>query len=360
MSTIAQIALTVIVGVDTHKDKHVAVALDSLGRRLGEMICSTTSASYEALLLWAKDLGDVEAFGIEGTGSYGAGLCRFLQSSGCVVVEVNRPDRAVRRSSGKSDPVDAEAAARAVIAGRAASIPKSNDDKVEMIRLLRVARQGAIKARSQAIITLKAVVVNIPDALREQLRELSSAKLVDACINLQPGAVIDATSAAETSLKSIASRYRCLNDEIKKLTKQLLTLTTSAAPVLTTLKGVGPEVAGTLLQAAGDNPERITSEAAFAALCGVSPVDASSGKTVRRRLNRGGNRDANSALYIIVMCRLRYDETTQEYMTKRLAEGKSRREVIRCLKRYVAREVYRALVVDGAHREAEKSNQQAA
>lgn len=360
MSTIAQIALTIIVGVDTHKDKHVAVILDSLGRRLGEMICPTTAPGYEALLSWVKTFGEIEAFGIEGTGSYGAGLCRFLQLNGYAVIEVNRPDRAARRSSGKSDPVDAEAAARAVIAGRATSVPKTTDDKVEMIRLLRVARQGAIKARSQAIITLKAVVVSVPDVLREQLRELSAAKLIDVCAKLRPGIIVDTTAASKMSLRSIASRYRSLDDEIKELSKQLTALTASAAPTLIALKGVGPEVAGTLLQAAGDNPERITSEAAFAALCGVSPVNASSGKTVRHRLNRGGNRQANSALYVVVMTRLRHDESTQKYMTKRMAEGKSKREVTRCLKRYIAREIYRALVADGSHREAEKSNKRVA
>jgi len=360
MSAIAQISPRVIIGVDTHKDKHVAVGLDHLGRRLGELICPSTLAGYEALLEWAQNLGEIESFGIEGTGSYGAGLCRFLSRQGLAVIEVNRPDRASRRLQGKSDPVDAEAAARSIISGKATSVPKANDDQVEMVRLLTVARKSAIKARSQAIITLKSIVVSAPEMLREQLRDLSNVELIRMCSRLRPGDLVDPISAAKTALRSIACRYQSLDSEIKELSRQRDALVNAAAPSLIAINGVGPDSAAILLTAAGDNPERLASEAAFAALCGVSPVQASSGKTVRHRLNRGGNRQANSAIYIVVMSRLRWDARTKEYVDRRTAQGCSNREIMRCLKRYVAREIYRALIADGKHRTAQKSIEQAA
>lgn len=344
MATIAQSEpVRVIVGVDTHKEVHVAVAKDHLGRHLGEISVPTTPRGYRDLLRWAEGHGQPEAWGVEGTGSYGAGVGRHLAAAGQVVIEVNRPDRKARRLKGKSDPVDAEAAARAVLSGEATATPKSGDDRVEMIRALRAARSSAIKARTQALNSLKALVVSAPAELRDQLRALSSTQLVRTCSRLRPGAVVDPTAATKLALRSLASRYEALEAEVKILDPELLRLTNEAAPALSRLFGVGPEVAGALLVTAGDNPERLRSEAAFAHLCGVAPVQASSGKTVRHRLNRGGDRKANAALYRIVIVRLRFHATTREYVQRRTTEGKSKAEIIRCLKRYVAREVYAAL-----------------
>ena len=342
--TIAQLEpIRVTVGVDTHKDSHMAVAKDHLGRHLGQTTVATTPQGYRDVLAWAECYGEVEAWGIEGTGSYGSGLSRFLHGTDQAVIEINRPDRKARRLKGKSDPIDAEAAARAVLSGEASAVPKSADDRVEMIRALRGARSSAIKARTQAINALKALVVSAPAELREQLRSLSAIRLVHTCSRLRPGAIVHPTAATKLALRSLAGRYEALDAEIKILDPELLRLTAEAAPTLVELVGVGPDVAGTLLVTAGDNPERLRSEAAFAHLCGVSPIHASSGKTVRHRLNRGGDRRANAALYRIVIVRLRYDARTMEYAERRTAEGKSKAEIIRCLKRYVAREVFAVL-----------------
>ena len=344
MPTIAQLEpVRVTVGVDTHKDAHVAVAKDHLGRHLGENSIPTTPRGYRDLLAWAESHGEVEAWGIEGTGSYGAGLLRFLASADQVVIEINRPDRKARRMKGKSDSVDAEAAARAVLSGEATAVPKSGDDRVEMIRALRAARSSAVKARTQAGNAIKALVISAPAELREQLRALSSTQLVRTCARLRPGAIVDPTAATKLALRSLAGRHEALAAEIKMLDPELLRLTNEASPALVALFGVGPDVAGTLLVTAGDNPERLRSEAAFAHLCGVSPIQASSGKTVRLRLNRGGDRKANAALYRIVIVRLRHDARTKEYAERRTTEGKSKAEIIRCLKRYVAREVFAVL-----------------
>jgi len=352
--TIAQLEpVRVTVGVDTHKDAHVAVAKDHLGRHLGENSIPTTPRGYRDLLAWAESHGEVEAWGIEGTGSYGAALSRFLRSADQLVIEVNRPDRKARRLKGKSDPIDAEAAARAVLSGEATALPKSGDDRVEMIRALRTARSSAIKARTQAVNALKALVVSAPSELREQLRAMSSTQLVRTCARLRPGVLASPLAATKLAMRSLASRYETLEAEIKLLDPELARLTNEAAPALVELLGVGPDVAGTLLVTAGDNPHRLRSEAAFSHLCGVSPVQASSGKTVRHRLNRGGDRRANAALYRIVIVRLRYDAKTREYAERRTTEGKSKAEIIRCLKRYVAREVFAVLTDSGQQKAAE-------
>jgi transposase len=332
----------VTVGVDTHADVHVAVATDGFGRRLDTISVPTTPAGYAELLGWAQRLGRPDAWGIEGTGSFGAGLVRFLRANGQVVAEVNRPDRQARRRRGKSDPLDAEAAARTVQAQQG-SIPKAADGQVEMIRSLRVARATAMKARTQAINALKALVVTAPAELREQLRGLSTVRLVQATAGLEPGPVTTPVAAATLGLRALARRYQLLSAELTGLDAELDRLTRAAAPRLVARFGVGPDSAGALLVAAGDNPERLHSDAAFAMLCGASPIQASSGKTRRHRLNRGGDRQANAALYRIVVARLRHDETSQRYVARRLHEGKSKKEAIRCLKRYVAREVFAVL-----------------
>jgi transposase len=333
----------VTVGVDTHKDTHVAAARDQLGRRLGITMASATGAGYAQLLAWAHALGDVQAWGVEGTGSYGAGLARFLAAHGQRVWEVNRPDRAARRRRGKSDPVDADAAARTVQAGEATGVPKAADGTVEMVRALRAARQTAVKARTQAVNALKGLLVTAPTELREQLEGLATARLIRQAAALDPGTLTTPTAATMLALRSLAGRYQHLDAEIKVLTGKLDQLTTKAAPALRALHGVGPDSAAALLICAGDNPGRLHSEAAFAALCGASPVEASSGKTRRHRLNRGGDRQANAALYRVVLVRLRWHQPTRDYAARRTAEGKTSKEIIRCLKRYVAREVFAAL-----------------
>ena len=278
-----------------------------------------------------------------GTSSYGAGLTRFLRAHGQRVVEVNRPDRQARRRNGKSDPVDAEAAARAVQAGEATVAPKTGTGTVEMVRALRTARQTAIKARTQAINAMKALLVTAPDELREQLRTLPAVRLVRAAAGLDPGKLTTPAAAAKLALRALAERHLALDAEIAMLDTELDRLTAKAAPELRALVAVGPENAAALLLAAGDNPDRLRSEAAFSMLCGASPVEASSGKTVRHRLNRGGDRQANAALHRIVIVRLRWHQPTRDYLARRTAEGKTTKEVIRCLKRYVAREVFAAL-----------------
>jgi transposase len=336
----------VVLGVDTHLDLHVAVVLDGLGRRLGELAVATTEKGYESLVCWAEGFGPVGCAGVEGTSSYGAGLARHLRAAGIAVFEVERPKRRhLRRRRSKSDSRDAEAAARAVLAGDTAGVPKSADGRVEMIRVLRAARRSAVKARTQAANQLRGLVVTAPDELRHRLHSLPTKQLVAAAARFrlggEPG---DVETATKFALRSVAQRYRALSMEVSKLDAQLDRLVTEAAPELVCLPAIGTDHAATLLVVAGDNPERLGSEASFASLCGVSPVEASSGKVVRHRLNRGGNRDANRALHLICVVRMRVDERTRHYVARRTAEGKSKREIMRCLKRYVAREVYRVLI----------------
>lgn len=336
-------AVEVVIGVDTHQDKHVAVAIDQQGVRLDERHEPATSYGYGELERWSRNLGEVRAFGVEGTGSYGAGLARFLSGRGFTVVEVNRPDRSVRYRRGKSDPTDAEMAARAVLAGVANATPKSGEGEVEMIRMLKSTKDSAVKARTQAVNQMKALVVTAPAELRETLGRLTTTVLVARCKSLRPGGMDGPMAAAKYALRSLAHRYRQLGKEVKGLESELERLTRKISPDLADGFGIGPDTAATLLVAAGSNPDRLHSEAAFASLCGVNPIPASSGKTNRHRLNRGGHRQANAALYRIVIVRLRHDPRTQAYMHRRTMEGMSKTEVIRCLKRYVAREVYSLL-----------------
>jgi transposase len=340
----------VTIGVDTHADVHVGVALDQFGRRLGTRSIRTTPAGFAELVVWASDFGVVEQVGIEGTGSYGAGLARWLRARDVAVVEVERPrrhDRQARRRRGKSDPLDAEAAARAVQAGTVVGQPKAGDGQIEMIRTLRLARRSAMKARTQAANQLHALVVTAPDGLRTQLRTLSLAGLVTLAAAFRPartGATPATPSAAtKLALRSLAVRHQQLSAEIAALDAHLGHLVAAAAPDLLAVKGIGTETAGALLVAAGDNPDRLRSEAAFASLCGVAPIPASSGKTNRHRLSRGGDRDANRALYLLALGRMSWDPRTRAYVARRMADGLSKPEIIRCLKRYLAREVYRAL-----------------
>ena len=340
-------AAGVTVGVDTHGEVHVAAAFTSdLGRPLGHLEIPTTPAGYGRLLRWAQAFGDeTPCFGVEGTGAYGAGLARHLRRAGCTVIEINRPNRQTRHARGKSDPIDADAAARAVLSGEASSVPKSDEDRVSMIRTLRVARRSAVQSTTQISNQVKGLIVTAPAELREQLRLLSGHDLIETLAGLRPGSITTPTAAAKMALRVLARRHQHLGDEIATLNVELERLTQEVAPELCALKGVGPDVAGALLVAAGDNAERLRSEASFAHLCGVAPLPASSGKTTgRHRLNRGGNRQANNALWRIVIGRLRWHQPTKDYVARRTAEGLSKKEIIRCLKRYVAREVFRLIV----------------
>jgi transposase len=344
--------VAVILGVDTHLDFHVAVAVDHLGRRLGESSLPTSVKGYERLLHWAEGFGPVRCAGVEGTSSYGAGLTRHLRAVGIEVLEVERPEhrrRSSRSNLQKSDPSDAERAARAVLAGEASGVPKSGDGHVEMIRALRAARRSAMKARTQAANQLQALRVTAPEELRHRLRGLSTKELVSVAARFRlAGEPTDVPAATKFALRSVARRYEALSEEIAELEVHLGRLVGQVAPELVALAGIGTDSAATLLIVAGDNPQRLGSEASFANLCGVAPIEASSGKVVRHRLNRGGNREANRALYMICLARMRRDPRTQDYVVRRTQEGKSKREIIRCLKRYVAREVYRMLISCGA------------
>ena len=331
----------VIVGVDTHKELHAAVAISGSGARLATTTAPANSKGYDALEAWARSMGAVRAFGIEGTGSYGAGLSRFLRERGHAVFEVNQPNRQLRHQKGKSDAVDAESAARAVLAGQAAGQPKSGTGTVEMIRHLKIARDTAVKARTQAMQTLKAIIVYSPDALREQLDHVAGKMtLLRRLAALRPGPLTSTLASAKASLRAIARRWLLLDAEIKQHDAQLETLTAARAPDLLEAHGMATGTAAEMLLLVGDNPERIHSEAAFAKLCGACPIPASSGKTNRHRLNRGGNCQANAALYRVVITRMRGHQPTLDYVRRRTAEGRTKAEIIRFLKRYVAREIY--------------------
>jgi len=334
----------VVLGVDTHKDIHVAAVLTGLGVLLATSTFPATAAGYRRLLAWARGFGPLHRAGVECTGSYGAALTRYLSAETITVIEVNRGDRAERRRRGKTDTLDAETAARAVLSGRASAIAKSGDGQVEMLRMFKLAKASAIKSRSQAINQLKAILVRTEPALRESMTGLSNPALLRRCAQLNASDPHDPAGAAALTLRLLAHRVLTLTDEIDELNSHITAAIQTRAPRLLQHYGVGPDTAAALLLVAGDNSDRLTSEASFAALCGVSPVESSSGKTHRRRLNRGGDRQANSALYTITLARLRWDKRTQHYIRRRVAEGKTRREAIRCLKRYICREIYRDII----------------
>ncbi|MFD7781447.1 IS110 family transposase [Streptomyces sp. NPDC059753] len=329
------LAEDVILGVDTHKDVHVAAVVTVLGVLLAHQQFPTTAVGYRQLLSWARSFGAMRRAGVECTGSYGAALARFLSRENVQVVEVNQPDRALRRKRGKTDAVDAEAAARAVLSGRADVTPKTGEGPAADMRVLRLAKESAVKARTQAKNQLKAVLLGVDPELREALSNLSNTALIARCADLP-----DTGDAAVFTLRLLARRIQQLTAEVKELARRVTKAVHRCHPRLLDVIGVGPDSAAALLIAAGDNPERLASEASFAALCGVSPVEQSSGKTQRRRLNRGGNRQANAALYRIVVTRIRRDARTRLYLERRTKQGMSKREIIRCLKRYVAREIY--------------------
>ena len=345
MSTMPEVQLSVTLGVDTHADAHVAAALDHLGRELGTITVPTTTSGFTQLVEWASQFGMIDRVGIEGTGCWGAGLARWMRAEGLVVIEVDRPNRRTRRRHGKSDVIDAVAAARAVQSGEANGTPKAGDGDVEAIRTLRVAYRSAVKARTQAANQLHALVVTAPDELRDRLRGLRLAALVDVAAKMRPGDAPDTPSAVTRyALRRLARRYQQLSAEADELRAQMARFVDRVAPALIAQQGINTLNAAALLTAAGDNPQRLRSEGSFAHLCGAAPLDASSGKQQRHRLNRGGDRQANCALHSIVVVRMSHDRRTKNYVARRIAEGKTKREAIRCLKRYIARDIYRILV----------------
>ena len=345
MNSVPLTELEVTGGVDTHQDQHVAAVLDREGTVLGVEHFPTTRHGYLTLIAWMKSYGDLKKVGVECTGSYGAGLTRYLALAGLAVLEVTGPDPALRRAKGKDDTLDAIAAAQAALTGQRVSIAKDRNGQVEALRVPRTTRSTAIKCKRAALQQLHNTIVAAPDSVRKQMRNQTRMQLLRSLVASRPDRVSfrDPTVATRIALKSLARRVLELHDEIADLDQLIEPLVGELAPGLLALSGVGVESAGAFLVAAGDNPERLTSEASFAMLCGACPIPASSGKTNRHRLNRGGNRQANSALHIVVLSRIRIDERTQIYMKRRLAEGLSKRELMRCLKRYVAREVFGVL-----------------
>jgi len=333
----------VVVGVDTHKHVHVAVAIDELGTILDGRSFAADAGGYTQLIDWAVAFGGKVTFGIEGTGSYGAGLTAAVRRRDIGTIEVIRTDRRDRRLRGKSDTIDAENAARSVLAGQSTAVPKTHDGVVEMIRQVKVAKDVAVKARTAAMISLKQVLVNAPPEIREDLEPLTKMALIAKCAGLRPGQVTTITASTKHTLRSIARRWQHLNAEVAEHEKILAGLTSQAAPQLAAAFAVGPDTAAEMLIVAGDNPERVRSEAAFAKLCGVAPIPASSGMTTRHRLNRGGHRQANAALYRVVIVRMQHHEPTKAYVARRIAEGKTKSEIIRCLKRLLARELWAAM-----------------
>ncbi|MFL6065509.1 MAG: IS110 family transposase [Friedmanniella sp.] len=324
-------------GVDPHADTiHLAV-LTAVGKAVGDAEFATTAQGYEQAVAFLTSRGQVDRVGVEGAAGYGAGISRALRAAGIAVVEVDRPSRAARRRAGKSDRLDAYHAARSVLAERTSPV---KDPAIDGLRALQLARRSAVKARTAAANQLSAILVMAPDPVRARFHELSTPRLVAALLRCR-GSYPDPTSAdVLTALKMLAARHRDLGRHIQTLTARIDQLASAANPALRAAIGVGPEVAAQLLVTAGSNPDRLTGEASFAALCGVAPVPASSGKTRRHRLSRGGDRHANSALHRIALVRMSCHAPTRAYVARQRARGRSSKEILRLLKRAIAREVF--------------------
>ncbi|MDN6373354.1 MAG: IS110 family transposase [Brevibacterium aurantiacum] len=336
-------------GIDTHADTHHLAVIDQAGRRLADAQIPTTATGYQAALRFLGSWPGLVSVGIECTGSYGAAVTRAVREAGITVFEVNRPNRFDRRLHGKSDPFDAYSAAEAVLGGRASAAPKGGDGLVESLRVLRTSRSSALQARTATINQIKGMLITAPEDLRTRYKGLSTPKLIAALAASRPTPTpVTAAEATAYSLRLLARRWQALTGQIEDLAGHLQRLLDDHAPDLMRVFGCGRDTVAQLLITAGDNPDRLRSEAAFAALAGVCPIPASSGKTKRHRLNRAGDRQANSALYHIVMVRLRYNQETRDYVARRTAEGKTKMEIIRCLKRYLVRQLY-PLIVETLH-----------
>ena len=329
-------------GVDTHADHHMAAAVDDNGGLLGVESFPATEAGYEGLLAWLAGHGEMVRVGVEGTGSWGVGLTRFLTSQDVEVVEVDRPNRQQRRRVGKSDPTDAVSAARAALSGTATTTPKSRNGTVEEMRVLLVARRSAREQRIQSLNQLRHLVFTAPEPIRVRFEDRPKTGLINEAAAMRPREGSDwITYRTSLVIRNLARRIKGLNGEMKQVDQMLRSLITESAPSLLGLYGVGVDTAASLLVAAGDNPDRLHNERSWAHLCGVTPIPASSGKVTRHRLSRGGDRHANSALYRIVLTRMSSHPQTRAYVTRRRAEGLTTPEIMRCLKRYVARETFK-------------------
>lgn len=341
---LAQLVVHVI-GVDTHKDTHTAaVVASATGGVEGIETAHATADGYEALVEFADLHSSVEkrAWAIEGTGSYGAGLAAFLELRGEWVIEVDRPSRPAQRNGAKSDELDAVRAAREALGREKLAEPRARGDR-EALRCVLVTREGAVRDRTRAINQLKAMVVSAPDTLRSRLRGVGGAALVTACRRLRQVSNSNSDHQATVAcLQRLAARIQHLDAEIKQHDHGIDRLTATVCPQLIDEVGVGP-ISAAQAYVSWSHPGRCRNEAAYANLAGAAPIEASSGQVVRHRLNRGGDRSLNRALHMIVITRYRCDPTTKAYIERRLAEGKSQREARRCLKRYVARHLYRLL-----------------
>ena len=341
-------ATIVVAGVDTHRSTHHAAVLDLQGRLLGEHEFEVSTSGYRALVDWVACHGVIDRVGVELTGSYGAGLTRFLTSAGISVVEVNTTDRATRAKRGKSDVMDAIAAAQKVLSGMAESTPKDTTNTVEAIRILTMVRDSAVKNRTQALNQLKDLRITAPASLRETLDEFTLPRLAKTAAAFRPDLTraADPIQATKIGMKRLGERIRDLDEEIRAADKDLTILVAAAAPTLVAAHGIGTHTAARLIITAGGNPDRIHSSPAFTRLCGAAPIPVASGKTHRMRLHRGGDRQANRALHMIVIGRMKNHAPTKAFVQRKLAEGKSKRDAIRALKKYVAREAFTALKTD--------------
>ncbi|UKA56883.1 IS110 family transposase [Arthrobacter sp. FW306-2-2C-D06B] len=335
----------VIAGIDTHADTHHVAVISETGQHLADREFLAVGSGYRKIVEFIIGFGPVVAVGVEGTGSYGAELSRVLSREGIQVLEVMRPNRQGRRLKGKSDPLDAYQAAESALAGRGTATPKARDGAVESLRVLRSERSTAMRARVAVMNQIQSFLVSAPEPLRAKYRGLTRTAQMSALEKTRPaGTISEPLNATATALKRLATRYRALHQEIALIDAELDAIITTHAPLLRDLHGVGTDVASQLLVTVGDNPERICTEAQFAALVGVAPIPASSGKTIRHRLSRGGDRQANKAIHHVVLVRMMSDTRTRTYVARRRAEGKSTKEIMRCLKRYVARELYDQLL----------------
>ncbi len=330
-----------VIGIDTHRDTHACALVGAL---TGEVICefsiSADPAGYRAALHRARGHECARrTWAIEGCGSYGAGLCRYLAGAGEHVVEAGLPTPGVRP---KSDALDAVRAARSVIAHGQAAVPRAGGPR-EVLRVLMLVRDGAIDIRRAGLCQLRALIVSAPDGLREPLRGLTRQALLRRCAALRPGAHADPVmSASALAMRALARRVLDVSAEARELERAIHEQVTQIAPALLGELGVGPINAARLVLS-WSHPGRIRSEAAFAQLGGVAPIPASSGQVVRHRLNRGGDRQLNYALHAIILVRKRADPATRAYIERRVSEGKSRRDATRCLKRFLARHLFRLL-----------------
>ena len=331
----------IVAGVDTHKDTHYAAVITDTGQRVGAAEFPATAAGYRALAEFITCHGVLLRAGVEGTNAYGAGLSRHLQQAGIPVVEVLRPARQVRRMRGKSDQIDAYAAAQIALADVETVTAKTSTGTIEAIRVMLAGRRSAVKAHSEAITQIKSLLVTAPEPVRAEYRHLSNTQLIRALASSRPRAGDDEVAArTRVALKRLATRCRHLAAEIDSHDTDLQDLVTQVNPGMVQVHGIGTMTAAQLLITAGDNPDRIGSEAAFAMLCGTAPIPASSGKTTRHRLNRGGDRQANAALHQIAKVRLATDPDTRAYAAKLTTAGKTKKDILRCLKRVIARQVF--------------------